>query len=255
MSSHLRVPHGFFGRRGGVSTGVYDSLNCGFGSDDDPAAVTGNRRRVTDQLGADSLQTCHQIHSARAVFVEAPVQRPEADGLVTTTPGLALGVLSADCAPVLLQGADGRVVGACHAGWRGAVAGVTDATVALMRERGAMRIRAVVGPCIGPWSYEVGEDFREAALAADPDANDFLLQRPRPTARVLRPFGKWIGDDIHFDLPGYVAHRLDRAGVDVRRRHVDTYASPRAFFSYRRNTHEGVADYGRNISAICIPSR
>ena len=260
MSSRLRNPHGFFGRHGGVSEDVYASLNCGFGSDDDPARVKTNRGLVRERLGADALQTCHQIHSADAVFVSEPVERPEADGLVTTTPGLALGVLHADCAPVLLESKSGHVVGACHAGWRGAVAGITDATVALMREHGAMRIRAVVGPCIGLRSYEVGEDFRMAAMEADPETEDFFRMPSKPLNRWfrIRPpqrHSAWIGDGLHFDLPGYVAHRLDRVGVDVRSRAFDTYAGRKTFFSYRRNTHEGVADYGRNISAICIPPR
>ena len=250
MSSRLRNPHGFFGRHGGVSEGVYRSLNCGFGSDDDPARVKTNRGLVRERLGADALQTCHQIHSADAVFVSELVERPKADGLVTTTPGLALGVLHADCAPVLLESKSGHVVGACHAGWRGAVAGITDATVALMREHGAMRIRASVGPCIALASYEVGEDFREAALAADPEAEAFFhTAKPRPS------LAKWVGSGVHFDLPRYVVHRLERAGVEAGWRGGDTYASPSRYFSYRRNQHDGIADYGRNISAISVAPR
>ena len=247
MSSLLRSPHGFFGRHGGVSEGVYASLNCGFGSGDDPARVKINRGLVRERLGADVLQTCHQIHSAKAVFVSELAGSPKADGLVTTTPGLALGVLHADCAPVLLESRSGEVVGACHAGWRGAVAGITDATVALMRERGAMRIRASVGPSIALASYEVGEDFREAALAADPEAEAFFhTRRPRPS------LARWVGEGVHFDLPRYVVHRLERAGVEAAWRGGDTYASPARYFSYRRNLHEGVEDYGRNISAISV---
>ena len=242
--SSLQNPHGFFGRRGGVSDPPYDSLNCGLGSDDDPANVRENRDRVRRTLGADALQTCHQIHSATALFIDAPLDhRPRADGLVTRTPGLALGALHADCTPVLFE-ADG-IIGACHAGWRGAVTGITDATVALMREHGASDIRAVIGPTISLQSYEVGEDFRTEALAHDPDAAPFFHAEPSGS----RP---WIGSGLHFDLPAYVAHRLTRAGVAVADLDLCTYAAPQAFFSYRYNTHHGIEDYGRNISAVML---
>ena len=244
ITGSLRSPHGFFGRRGGVSEGVLDSLNCGYGAQDDPANVDENRARVVAELGAEALQTCYQVHSAEAVFVTEVGERTEADGLVTTTPGLALGALSADCAPVLLESADGKVVGACHAGWRGAVSGITDATIALMREQGAEGIRAVVGPCISQPSYEVGEGFRAEALAIAPDAEPFFAERA--------PDAEWLGADVHFDLPGYVVARLRKAGVEARSLGVCTYREEAEYFSYRRNTHRGLSDYGRNIAAICI---
>ena len=240
----LRNRHGFFGRVGGVSRTPYDSLNCGLGSDDAPASVRENRDRVRRALGADALQTCHQIHSATAIFIDAPLDhRPRADGLVTRTPGLALGALHADCTPVLFEG-DG-IVGACHAGWRGAVTGITDATISLMRENGATHIRAVIGPTISLQSYEVGEDFRTAAMTHAPDTEPFF----RDTPSGDRP---WIGEGLHFDLPAYVAHRLAREGVEVAILDACTYAEPDRYFSYRYNTHHGIADYGRNISAIVL---
>lgn len=242
-NASLVAGHGFFGSRGGVSEGMYASLNCGFGSNDDTEHVAENRRRVAASLEADALQTCHQIHSADAVFVSEPTDDPRADGLVTTMPGLALGALSADCAPVLLE-AEG-VVGACHAGWRGAVAGITDATVALMRASGAGRISAVVGPCIGLESYEVGGDFRDAVLAQDGEAGEFFSSTP--TGK--RP---WIGEGLHFDLPGYVVARLKREGVEAEWIGACTYAQADDYFSYRRNTHRGLRDYGRNIAAIAL---
>ena len=241
----LRSRHGFFGSRGGVSQGMYASLNCGFGSDDAPANVAENRNRVRASLRADALQTCHQVHSSRAVLVDAQGECPEADGLVTTTPGLALGTLSADCAPVLLESADGAVVGACHAGWRGAVAGITDATVELMRERGARGIRAVVGPSISLESYEVGGDFQRAVLEQDAGAGAFFHLAPAGA----RP---WVGEGVHFDLPNYVVARLRRLGVEAEWVGACTYTEGDRWFSYRRNTHRGLRDYGRDLSAIVI---
>ena len=244
----LRNPHGFFGRRGGVSMGPYTSLNCGLGSDDHTQNVRENRERVRGQIGADDLQTCHQVHSATALFIDTPLEhRPKADGLVTMTPGLALGALHADCTPVLLE-ADG-MVGACHAGWRGAVSGITEATVALMRQHGAREIRAVIGPTISLESYEVGEDFRESALAQSPDSEAFFHDAPRARPQNDRP---WIGDRLHFDLPAFVQHRLETQDVEVTRLELCTYAAPTRYFSYRYNAHHGLGDYGRNISAIAL---
>jgi len=244
ITGGLRSRHGFFGRRGGVSKGDLASLNCGYGADDAAENVDENRRRVMVEIGAEALQTCYQVHSAEAVFVTEPVERPRADGLVTTTPGIALGALSADCAPVLLESGDGRVIGACHAGWRGAVSGIADATVAVMRDHGAEDIRAVVGPCIIQPSYEVGNGFKAAALKIDPNATSFFATR--------EPKGDWIGAAVHFDLPNYVLERLAKAGVKARALGTCTYKNEDDYFSYRRNTHSGNADYGRNIAAICI---
>ena len=243
--------HGFFGCKGGVSSGIYSSLNCGLGSDDEPGAVASNRGRVCQALDARHLQTCHQIHSADAVFVNEPVTSPRADGLVTQTPGLALGALSADCAPVLLS-AKG-MVGACHAGWRGAVGGILDSTVSLMREHGAKDIYAQVGPCISLESYEVGDDFRDTVLDLDPLAREHFHTHAgdwRDTER--RPGRPWVGDGWHFDLPGYVVARLHRLEVSALDSGHCTYADPERYFSYRYNTHHGIGDYGRNISAIVL---
>lgn len=239
------VAHGFFGRQGGVSTGLYASLNCGPGSDDAPQAVAENRARAAAALGAapDRLLTAHQIHSADAVVVTQPWsgERPRCDALVTATPGLALGALAADCAPVLFAEPDAKVVAAAHAGWRGAVGGVLEATIDAMETLGAdpARILAAVGPCIAQASYEVGPEFVAQFTDADP-AN----------ARFFTP-GQ--GDRSHFDLPGFVAARLTAAGlgrVDVIGH--DTCARPDAYFSHRRRTKAGEPDYGRNLSAIVL---
>ena len=241
------VRHGFFSRKGGVSGGIYASNNCGFGSKDDPDAVTENRARAAARLDVapDCLVTLHQIHSATAIAVETPWKRgesPRADGMVTRTPGVALGVLSADCVPILLADAEARVVGAAHAGWRGALAGVVEATVAAMAALGAApaRIAAGIGPAIAQRSYEVGPEFPAPFLAQAPGNAAFFA--PAATA------GKWL-----FDLKGYVAQRLDAAGV----RHAgtlpyDTCAEEKLFFSYRRAVKRGEGDYGRLLSAIAL---
>lgn len=240
------VAHGFFTRRGGVSRGIYESLNCGPGSGDDPRAVAGNRARAVAALGLDGapLLTARQVHGraivhARAAFAGAA---PEADGLVTATRGIALGVLAADCAPVLLADADAGVAGAAHAGWRGAVAGVAEAAVAAMMALGARpgRIRAAVGPCIAQASYEVGDEVRRAAGRGDPRGLRYFA----PGARA----GKWL-----FDLSGYVADRLRRAGAaEVEELGLDTRADEERFFSYRRARGRGEAGYGRALSAIAL---
>jgi len=233
------VTHGFLGRRGGVSTGEMAGLNVGTGSSDDREAIAENRRRaVAAVLPGAELATVHQVHSAVAVAVEKPwphEQRPHADALVTDRPGLLLGVLTADCAPVLLADAEAGVVGAAHAGWRGAIGGVTDAAIAEMERLGARRerIAAAVGPCIAQASYEVDEGFRERFIAEDAANARFFAEGPR------------------FDLEGYVASRLAAAGIDrVEPLSLDTYADPERFFSYRRATHRGEADYGRQIALI-----
>ncbi len=239
------VRHAFFGRRGGVSSGIYATLNAGPGSRDDASAVAENRARIAGALGVapTHLLSLHQIHSARAVRVDGPWtgSRPEADALVTTTPGLALSALSADCAPLLLVDAEAGVIGAAHAGWKGALGGVIEACVAAMAQAGAeaSRIRAAIGPCIHQPSYEVGPDFRDAF------AND--------DAMVARFFQPGAGDRLHFDLPGYCLDRLARAGVtQTEALPLDTYADAASFHSHRRHVHLKIDDYGRNCAAIAL---
>ena len=240
------VPHGFLGRRGGVSTGELAGLNVGFGSQDDREAIEENRRRAIQAVAPGaSLATVHQVHSAEAVYVEAPwpqAERPHADAMVTDRPGILLGILTADCAPVLFADAEAGVIGAAHAGWRGALGGVTDATVAAMETLGAHRdrIRAAVGPCIAQQSYEVDEGFRSRFLDADAANDRFFITGPQ---------GK-----PHFDLPAYVADRLHSVGIaEVEVLGLDTYGSPDRFYSFRRATHRGEADYGRQVSLIGLP--
>lgn len=240
------VAHGFLGRRGGVSEGEMWGLNVGYGSGDHPELIAENRKRVIEAvLPGATLATVHQVHSATAVLVEhawPQGERPHADAMVTDCPGLLLGVLTADCAPVLFADLEARVVGAAHAGWRGAVAGVTDQTIAAMEALGARRdrIEAVVGPCIAQRSYEVDETFRSQFLELG-DGNDGFF--------VAGPKGK-----PHFDLPGYVQHRLTAAGIrNALSLDLDTYSSPDLFYSYRRSTHLGEPSYGRQISVIGLP--
>lgn len=237
------VPHGFLGRRGGVSEGLMSGLNTGLGSGDDPAAIVENRRRAIDAvLAGAGLATVHQVHSADVVEVDAPwlhEARPQADAMVTDRPNLLLGVLTADCAPVLLADPDARVIGAAHAGWKGALAGVTDAAIVAMERLGAHRerISAAVGPCIAQDSYEVDEPFRGRFLDEDAANNRFFARGP--------------GGKPHFDLPGYVRHRLLSARIGtVETLRLDTYADPSRFYSYRRSTHRGEPSYGRQISLI-----
>jgi len=240
------IRHGFFTRQGGVSEGRYASLNCGLGSGDSREAVHENRRRAAETLGqpVESLVTLFQIHSREVIEVGEPWpegERPRADALVTDRPGVVLGVLTADCAPVLFADPDARVVGAAHAGWKGAVGGVVEATLERMERLGARRgrIRAAIGPAIGQRSYEVGPEFPAPFLAQDP-AN-------------ARFFVAGEGDRRLFDLKGYVAHRLALAGVgSVVRDEADTLADGASFFSYRRTTKEGGSDYGRLLSAIVL---
>jgi len=241
------VPHGFFARRGGVSTGIYAGLNCGPGSRDDAGAVAQNRARIAAHLGVDPdrLLSLHQVHSPRALIFDAPWSgpRPQADAAVTATPGLAVCALAADCAPVLLADTEAGVVAAAHAGWRGALEGVIGATVAAMVAQGARRdrIAAAVGPCISQRAYEVGPEFVERFLDEDADHS--------------RYFAGGAGDRAQFDLPGFCLGRLRAAGVETCAwtGHC-TYADPARFFSYRRATHAGEQDYGRMLSAIRAPS-
>ena len=241
------IPHGFLGRSGGVSEGEMWGLNVGYGSGDDPEAIAENRRRAIRAVCAGAeLVTVHQIHSAIAVKADRAwpqEERPHADALVTDRPGLLLGVLTADCTPVLFADFDAGVVGAAHAGWRGAVAGVTDATIEAMERLGATRehIHAAVGPSLGPASFEVGHDLRDQFLAEDESNARFFTAEP--------------GRRAHFDMPSYVRHRLLAAGVaEVETLHVDTYADPDHFYSYRRSTHLGEPSYGRQISLIGLPA-
>jgi polyphenol oxidase len=240
------VAHGFFGRRGGVSTGIYASLNCGPGSGDTRPAVMENRSRAIAMLGGDArLVTLYQLHSAEAIVVEKPWDigtNPRADGMVTRIPGIALGILTADCAPVLMFDAQAKVIGAAHAGWQGAFSGIVESVLSAMTRLGAQatRVRAVVGPSISPAAYEVGPEFQARFVAAEAD-NARYFRRPGRTAQ-------W-----HFDLPAYVAHRLNRAGagsVDIVGR--CTYAEEEDFFSYRRTTHRKERDYGRQLSVIAL---
>ena len=234
--------HGFLGRRGGVSAGIVASLNVGTGSQDDPAAVEENRRRAAEAvLPGAQLITVYQVHSSDCVVAHAwaSADRPRADALVTDRPGLLLGILTADCAPVLLSDPHAGVVGAAHAGWKGALAGVSDRAVETMEKLGAQRerIAAAVGPCIGRNSYEVDAEFARRFEAADPENERFF------TARRVGHF--------QFDLEGYVAARLAAAGVTrVDALGLDTYADDGRFYSFRRATHRGEPDYGRQISLI-----
>lgn len=245
------VAHGFFTRRGGVSVGLFDSLNCGLGSSDDTDAVVENRRRVTSSLGVSHLVTCHQIHSADVVTVGGPqgrdpwqpAQAPKADAMATNMPGIALGVLTADCAPILLVEPNAKVIAVAHAGWRGALYGVGEAIIEAMENLGAARpdIRATVGPCIAKESYEVGPEFPEPFVDRDSGAKSFFAEGERQS--------HW-----QFDLPGYVVARLQAFGVDRANALAhDTYAQDSEFFSYRRSCHKNEPDYGRCISAIALP--
>lgn len=243
----LTVPHGFLGRQGGVSEGVVAGLNVGLGSQDDRTAIAENRRRAVEAvLPGAALVTLHQVHSPDAIAVTAPYPddaRPHADALVTATPGLALGILTADCAPVLLADSAAGVVGAAHAGWKGALGGVTDAVVAAMEGLGARRdrIAAAVGPCIARASYEVDDAFFRRFAEADPENERFFL--------AGRP------GHHQFDLEAYVGARLAAAGLGrIELLGRDTYANEAAYFSFRRATHRGEADYGRQISLIGLPA-
>lgn len=247
-SSLADIPHGFFGRGGGVSQGSVAGLNCGLGSGDDPQAVEANRRRAADAIipGAQ-LASVYQVHSPTAVIVREPVahhERPRADALVSDVPGLLLGVVTADCAPVLLADPEAGVVGAAHAGWRGATAGVTDQAIAAMISLGARieRIAAAVGPCIARASYEVDHGFAERMLTDDAGNERFLSDGP-----AGRP---------HFDLEAYVVARLAAAGVRrIEAAGLDTYGLEDRFYSFRRATHRGEPDYGRQLSVIGLAPR
>lgn len=240
------IRHAFFTREGGVSGGIYAALNCGFGSGDDPEKVAQNRAIAAAQLGLppERLVSCHQAHGTATVTVDRPWRHdanPRADGMVSAVPGIALGILAADCAPVLFADPVARIIGAAHGGWRGALAGVMEATVAAMAALGARseRIRAGIGPCIAQPSYEVGPEFA-AAFADDEASGGFFEPAPR-------------AGHFHFDLPGYIAHRLGRLGLAaIERAPHDTAAEEALFFSYRRACLRGEPDYGRGLAAIAL---
>jgi len=245
LAAAAGIRHGFFGRDGGVSTGLYASLNCGPGSRDDPAAVAQNRARAAAALAPGAqLVTLSQIHSPFVHLVGPDwdaARHPEGDGLVTTAPGLALGVLTADCAPVLFADAQARVIGAAHAGWKGAFGGVLEATVAAMESLGARRehIHAAIGPCISAANYEVGAEFLARFLDADP-ANARFFKQGKP--------GHW-----HFNLGAFAATKLEATGLaSIEALGHCTYPVENGFFSFRRATHAGEADYGREVSAILL---
>lgn len=245
------ILHGFFTRRGGVSTGLYDSLNCGVGSRDQAEAVVENRSRVAAifQTDKEHLLTLNQIHSNICLYVDTPydaiLNRPQADALVTDKPGLVIGALSADCGPVLFSGRkiDGRpIIGAAHAGWGGAFKGILESTIAIMVEHGLdlATLKAALGPCIGPQSYEVSDNFRDPFIVQDMKNARFFVPAQR-------------AGHLMFNLPGYIQRRLHLAGVpQIAITSRDTCAEEADFFSYRRATLRGEADYGREISAIQI---
>ena len=248
------INHGFFGRQGGVSQNQYEGLNVGAGSDDSLDNVKANRALVAGALGTSEtcLLSLSQVHSADVLIVDAPFSEPlsgelpKADGVVTKTPGLAISALSADCGPVLFHDPEAGVIGACHAGWRGALSGVTTSTIRAMETIGATRetIRAVLGPCISQDNYEVGHDFRDSFVAEDETYDRFF--------RLGSPLNP-NSDKPHFDLKRFILARLREEGVERIDALPDcTYGQPEAYFSHRYNTHQGVADYGRNISVIIL---
>ncbi|WP_343561999.1 peptidoglycan editing factor PgeF [Kiloniella sp. b19] len=243
------IRHGFLTRRDGVSTGLYSSLNAGFGADEPRDNVLENRRRALQRIGADQarLVTGYQIHSADVHVVtdpwEGPEDAPRVDALVTDRPNIALGVLTADCGPILFADPEAGVIGTAHAGWQGAFKGVGEATIEAMEKLGAQRgrIRAAIGPCIAQRSYEVGPEFAMRFLEDNDDNSDYFVLSPREGGRML------------FDLRGYIRDRLKAAGltsINVSRN--DTYQEEELFFSYRRSCHRNEADYGRGVSIICL---
>lgn len=247
LSSHAGIRHAFFTRRGGVSEGLYASLNGGLGSSDRQDHVAENRRRMCDALGleGDRLVSLYQVHSAEVVTVEAPLphgERPRADAMVTAVPGVALGIATADCGPILFADPDHGVIGAAHAGWKGALTGVIGATVAAMERLGAKRrsVVAVLGPTISQPNYEVGPDFVARFSAEAPGMERFLGPGQRPGHR-------------QFDLPGFILARLAEAEVgEAAALNACTYADEDRFYSFRRTTHRNEHDYGRLISAITL---
>jgi YfiH family protein len=246
LSALAGIRHAFFTREGGVSDGLYASLNAGVGSGDDPAKVAENRARMATALGVapERFLTTYQIHSPQVVVAETPwtaKTRPRADAIVTRVPGLAVGASTADCGPVLFADQEAGVIGAAHAGWRGALSGVLEVTIAAMEKLGAERRRivAAIGPTIGQKNYEVGDELVAQFTTADAaNARFFAAGRP---------------DHAQFDLPGFIASRLAAAGItQVEDLAACTYADPKLFYSFRRATHHGEPDYGRHVNAIAI---
>jgi polyphenol oxidase len=247
LNGHPGIRHGFFTRAGGASSGIYAGLNCGLGSSDDAALVLENRRRASAHLGGahNSVVTLYQEHGQTAFTVANPVARdalPKADAVVTATPGLVIGVLTADCAPVLFADPAAKIVAAAHAGWRGALAGILESTIVEMERLGAHRdrISAALGPCIHQPAYEVGDQFRDDVIARDV-ANAVFFACPTSASQP------------HFDLPGFVLHRLAEARVGtIVNASQCTHANESLFYSFRRATQRREPDYGRQISAIVV---
>lgn len=245
-TAHLKpldgISHGFFGRRGGTSTGIYDSLNAGLGSGDSSRAIIANRKLIRDAVGAEDIMSCHQVHGDEAITVSEVVNdRPQADGMVTAMPGIALCILTADCVPVLFADRDARVIGAAHAGWSGALKGICASTLDAMEAIGATRsnIIAAIGPAIQQASYEVGPEFRDRFNSAERGNDRFFVP------------GK--GDRYQFDLTGFVEAGLRREGLAaVDNLGHDTCALEQTYFSNRRRNHRGEPDYGRNASVIVL---
>ncbi len=242
-SENIATKHGFFTRKGGVSTGLYESLNCGLGSRDSTWHVRENRDRVAEYMQAN-LHTAYQVHSTQVATTFAdndPSRRPEADALVTRDRGVALGILTADCAPILFHDPVAGVIGAAHAGWKGALDNVMESTLVAMETLGATRanIAVAIGPCISQKAYETGPEFIEYFLAADPSHSRFFAQGQ--------------GDRLLFDLPGFILEKLRQAGIanPAWTGHC-TFSDPKKFFSYRRTTHADESDYGRQISVIAL---
>lgn len=245
LQGHTSLAHGFFGARGGVSKGLYRSLNAGAGSADAPEAVVENRARIAKAIGAaqtSHLLSCHQYHSAQSIFVSEPfAEPPKADAMVTDQPGLALAILTADCVPVLFFDPVARLIGAAHAGWKGALAGIGEACLDMMCAHGAEPSRTLVaiGPAIGPGSYQVGPEFYQTFISASPQNTDF--------------FQSGTGDRYMFDVPAYVRARLVLAGIkQIDMIAHDTCALEGQYFSNRRRVKQGQADYGRNASVIML---
>ena len=245
LENNDRIAHGFFTRAGGVSSGIYEGLNVGSGSKDDPKAVEENRRRVAAyfDLPLTSLQTLYQVHSPTVLTITEPLPspRPQADAMVTNVPGLILGALSADCGPILFCEPDAGIIGSAHAGWRGALSGVLENTVEAMVKLGGERskIRAVLGPCIGPDNYEVGSEFVAEFTARDQTYEQYFRPSTDPARKM-------------FDLWSFIVDRLSASGVQTASLNLCTYADEARFFSYRRTTHRKEPDYGRLIAAIAI---
>lgn len=247
LSAFPNITHGFFTREGGISSGIYEGRNCGLGSDDLRSKVIENRGRTADDLGVprDHLLTVYQVHSPNVIVADKPWAAdaaPEGDALVTATRGLALGILTADCTPILFADPEAGVIGAAHAGWKGAIGGVLEATLDAMTSLGAKpaQISCSVGPTISQANYEVGPEFQKQFVAEAPDNNIYFI----PSARE---------NHFQFDLSRFVADRLDRLGINsIDNINLCTYADATRFFSYRRTTHAGESDYGRQISSIAL---